>query len=96
MSTPKIQIVGGIPGGGGANLPPVTPNNEGHVLTVVDGKWAAAPLPVYDGTYEVTPSPDNEQTLNTRQTFMNADVVVKKIPYAEVTNTSNGKTVTIG
>lgn len=33
-----VQIEGG---GGGDNLPPVTENDNGKVLTVVEGKWAA-------------------------------------------------------
>lgn len=91
------QISEGSGGGGGSSpLPIITPADEGKILKVVDGEWAAADLPVYEGAYEITPSAENEQTLNTAQTFMDADVVVNKIPYAEVTNTSNGKTVTIG
>ena len=89
---------GDIPSGGGGSspLPNVTSKDEGKVLTVVDGEWAAARLPVYDGTYEITPSAESKQTLKTANALMDADVVVKKIPYAEVTNTSNGTTVTIG
>lgn len=83
-------------GGGTSSLPDVTSDDEGKFLKVVDGEWAAAHLPVYDGTYEIVPSADNEHTLNTAQTFMDADLVVTKIPYAEVDNASNGKTVTIG
>lgn len=49
----------------------------------------------YDGEYEVTPSIE-PQVLETNQKFMDDDVTVKKIPYAEVTNTANGITVTIG
>lgn len=51
---------------------------------------------VYDGTYTVTPAVDQQQTLKTSQKLMQADVIVNAIPYAEVTNASNGKTVTIG
>lgn len=83
-------------GGDTSPLPEVTSEDEGKFLKVVDGEWAPAHLPVYDGTYEIIPSADNEHTLNTSQTFMDADVVVTKIPYAEVDNTSNGRTVTIG
>ena len=82
--------------GGTSPLPDVTSDDEGKFLKVVGGEWVAAELPVYDGTYEIVPSADNEHTLNTAQTFMDADLVVTKIPYAEVDNTSNGKTVTIG
>lgn len=31
--------------GGGASLPPVTRTNNGQILTVVDGAWAAADAP---------------------------------------------------
>ena len=82
--------------GGMSPLPEVTADDEGKILKVVDGEWAAAHLPVYDGTYEIVPSTDDEHILNTAQTFMDADLVVTKIPYAEVDNVSNGKTVTIG
>lgn len=53
-------------------------------------------LPVYDGAFSVTPSAVNEITLLTAQTFMDSDIKVEKIPYAEVTNHSGGKTATIG
>lgn len=50
---------------------------------------------VYEGDYIVTPRVA-QQTLPTAQRLMQADVLIKEIPYAEVTNVSNGKTVTIG
>lgn len=50
---------------------------------------------VYEGTYKVIPSVSS-QTLNTANKLMQADVIVEQIPYAEVTNNSGGKTVTIG
>ncbi len=34
----------------GSGLPSVTASDNGKVLTVVNGAWAAASLPVYDGT----------------------------------------------
>lgn len=77
-------------------LPDVTKEDDGKVLKVVNGKWAADKLPVYDGSYEVTPSADNDKTLYTAQKYMDADIKIKKIPYAEVSNTANGITVTIG
>ena len=49
----------------------------------------------YEGEYVVTPKV-NEQTLPTKQKVMLDDMTVLAIPYAEVTNVSNGKTVTIG
>lgn len=81
--------------GTGSGLPEVTEEDDGKVLKVVGGKWAAAELPVYDGSYSVTPSATDDITLQTSQKMLDADVVVSKIPYAEVSNSSNGTTVTI-
>lgn len=52
-------------------------------------------VPLYDGEYEVTPRV-NEQTLPTAQRFLARDVKIEKIPYFEVSNSSGGKTVSIG
>ena len=52
--------------------------------------------PPYEGNYTVTPSTENEITLETAQKLMLADVKVEKIPYAEVSNNKGGKTATIG
>lgn len=49
----------------------------------------------YTGNYEVIPEV-TEQVLQTKQKMMEEDVIVKPVPYAEVSNTSNGTTVTIG
>ena len=49
----------------------------------------------YDGEYTVTPKVE-AQTLHTKQRILNDDMTVLAIPYAEVTNSSNGKTVSIG
>lgn len=38
-------IASHISAGGGAELPAVSATNNGQVLTVVSGKWAAANLP---------------------------------------------------
>ena len=91
--TLKKEASGGV---SGTNLPVVSENDNGIVLKVVDGKWAAEELPVYDGAYDVTPSAVDDQTLYTAQKMMDADIKVKKIPYKEVSNTANGITVTIG
>ena len=77
-------------------LPVVTEEDNGKVLTVADGKWTAKDLPVYDGEYEITPSVSDEQILNTAQTFMDANVKIKKIPFYEVSNNNGGNTVYIG
>lgn len=60
----------------------------------IDAKADA--MPVYDGAYEITPSATNELTLLTSGTIMDADVIVKKIPYTETENSAGGLTVTIG
>lgn len=49
----------------------------------------------YDGSYEVTPT-IGQQILQTKNKTMVNDLTIKSIPYSEVTNTSNGITVTIG
>jgi hypothetical protein len=56
----------------------------------------AARLPRYEGTYSVTPSAHEAQTLNTAKKYLEEDVNVKKIPYSETSNTSGGNTVYIG
>lgn len=81
--------------GSGSGLPSVTEEDDGKVLKVVGGKWVASELPVYEGSYSVTPSATGDITLQTSQKMLDADVVVSKIPYAEVSNSSNGTTVTI-
>jgi len=84
---------GGVPGAG---LPYVSEEDNGKVAMVVDGSWQAAELPLYDGAYSIAPSAEGDVTLATAQKLMDADVVVQKIPFAEVTNSANGKTATIG
>lgn len=49
----------------------------------------------YDGEYDITPKVE-AQTMPTKEKIMLEDVTIRAIPYAEVTNQSNGKTVTIG
>lgn len=49
----------------------------------------------YGGQYEVTPKAHQQQVLSTKNKVMKQDVVVLKIPYTEVSNTANGKTVII-
>ena len=50
---------------------------------------------VYAGEYNVVPRP-TEQVLNTKDKIMINDLKVFAIPYAEVSNTTGGITVTIG
>lgn len=49
----------------------------------------------YSGDYVIKPS-INRQTLETADKTMEKDLVIQAIPYAEVTNSANGITVTIG
>ena len=49
----------------------------------------------YKGPYEVEPSSE-EQTLLTKDKNMAEDLIIRRIPYAEVNNTSQGITVMIG
>lgn len=53
-------------------------------------------LPKYEGVVEIIPDVDNAQVLKTAQKYMETDVKIRKIPFAEVTNQTGGKTVTIG
>lgn len=80
----------------GGSLPAVSESDNGKILTVVGGVWAAAELPKYDGAYSVTPDADEDQILSTAQTYVDADIKIEKIPYSEVSNTSGGVTVNIG
>jgi len=50
----------------------------------------------YTGDYEVTSMIDIEQTLETAKRYLDRNITVKAIPYAEVSNLSGGRTVTIG
>lgn len=49
----------------------------------------------YEGSYQVTPAVSS-QTLDTSNKLMQADIVVEKIPYTEVSNNSGGTTASIG
>ena len=86
----ELHIIGNL------GIPAVTEKDEGKVLQVEGGKWAAKDLPTYDGEFIVTPSADNEQTLQTAGKYSKSNITVEKIPYAEVSNTAGGTTVIIG
>lgn len=51
-------------------------------------------VPLYEGTYNVTPKVSG-QTLPTANKFLSKDVTIKEIPYFEVSNDSGGDTVYI-
>lgn len=76
-------------------LPEISEEDEGKILAVVGGKWKPAGLPTYEGDCEVVPS-INSKSLPTGNKFVREDVIVDPIPYSEVSNTSNGTTITIG
>lgn len=63
------------------------------------GVTAGIPVPpeyvMYKGPHKVTPSRE-EQTLQTANKYLADDVVVKQIPFDEVSNTSGGITFYIG
>ncbi len=50
----------------------------------------------YTGQYEVTALPEVEQILRTKKKMLLSDIVVKPIPYYEVSNEAGGITVSIG
>lgn len=55
-ATGNVNVSGGGGGGGGGSgsvLPSVTAADNGKVLQVVNGAWAAASLAAYRGEYEV-------------------------------------------
>lgn len=56
---------------------------------------AGKSYPEYEGKYEIAPS-TGTQVLPTRNRIMTEDIMIKEIPYQEVTNKSGGQTVTIG
>lgn len=51
---------------------------------------------IYTGQYEVTALPEVEQILRTKKKILLSDIVIKPIPYYEVTNDAGGITVSIG
>lgn len=85
-----------LAGGGGGDLPEVSGKDNGKVLTVVNGVWAAAELPTYDGTYKIIPRLDSAAVMATSGKYLAADVTVEKIPVTITSNTAGGKTVIIG
>lgn len=53
------------------------------------------PIESYTGPYQITPR-TYEQSFDTTQKKMNQNLTIREIPYAPVTNSSGGITVTIG
>lgn len=56
---------------------------------------SAVNLPLYSGKTNVTPETVS-QTLETANTIVQEDITIKAVPYAEVSNSSGGETITIG
>ena len=52
-------------------------------------------IPKYEGSYAITPKA-SAQMLLTANKYLEQDVQIKKIPYAEVSNIKGGLTITIG
>lgn len=91
-----VNLDFGLPSGGGS-LPP------GGIMGQFLGKNSDTPgdaswkdLPTYAGVYEVTPLARATTTMQTAQTYLDRDIVVREIPYQEVGNLSGGNTATIG
>ena len=51
---------------------------------------------IYTGKYTVTALPEVEQILRTQNKILKNDIVIKPIPYFEVSNEAGGITVSIG
>ena len=81
-----------------AFLPPVTSDDDGKILTVIDGKWSLgySTIKEYEGPYDVIPIFKNDITLNTFGKLMSKDVSVKKIPQQRAKNAAGGITLILG
>lgn len=65
-------------------------------LVLEDSTPYAPILPVYEGPYVVVPILYDEQFLNTNNTRMISNVMVREIPITQTTNLHGGYTVVIG
>lgn len=75
---------------------PVISGELSGVYTVIGSVSVPKEIDVekYTGVYEVEPSAHEEQVLETKNKFLNENVVVLKVPYFVTSNTS-GNTVYI-
>ena len=87
------KLVGTLSGGGTlrGSITTTLPSVSG-VVTVPS---AVGVIP-YEGVTEVTPRADAEIVLPTMRRYVRDDIVVREIPYYEVSNPSGGMTVSIG
>ena len=60
----------------------------------VGGEQIVTP-PAYEGEYEITPTL-NGGTLQTKDKYMEEDLIIKPIPITETENAAGGKTIIIG
>lgn len=73
-----------------------TLSTEGAIMaTITQGPMIVGSCPDYEGPYEIRPAV-HAQELETENLRMKQNLLVKEIPYLEVSNTSGGTTVTIG
>lgn len=63
-------------------------------LTVSQG--GGRDVPHYHGSYDITPLPEEDQTLQTMGKMMDDNVIVREIPYFETSNPQGGVTAYIG
>lgn len=82
VTTPEIEL------SASTNQAHIDIGPSGDILVLSDTKR-------YEGDYEVIPS-RQEQILETAHKLLNKDIVVKEIPYDEVSNPSGGTTFYIG
>ena len=89
MSEHNITVEGGT----SIRLPTAGKYCDRDILITATG--VAVEGDPYSGEYTVTPKVE-AQTMPTKSKLMLDDVTIEAIPYAEVSNSTNGKTITIG
>ena len=88
MSEHNITVEGGTT----VRLPTSGKYCDRDILITATGSNEGDP---YSGEYTVTPKVE-AQMMPTKNKLMLDDVTIEAIPYAEVSNSTNGKTITIG
>lgn len=87
---------GNLDGGIAENYKLVGRISKHQVLTGVISIGGSISLPKYQGEVEVAPLTDKDIVLKTADTYLDSDITINKIYYAEVSNNTGGLTVTIG